>query len=321
MASTDRIRVGIVGAGRIARRRIAPAISRSSQVLLAAAASRDITRARSLGAQRSYDDYARLIDDPGIDMVYVATHNGLHAQLAIASLMAGKHVLCEKPLARNAQECTEILQAADASGLKVMEAFMYRYRPEIRKATELCLEGRIGDVMVVEASFRFPLTAPDDVRLRADWGGGALLDVGCYCVNVSRLFLGDSPTRVTALAALDQAHGVDRSVQGVLEYGDGKFAIISCGFESGLHQKVALAGTAGSIEINQPFVSRAGDSRLTVCSDQREDVLQFAPADPYLLEIDDFAHAVRTGSEPLIPAVDSQRNAVILDRLAASFQA
>ena len=315
--STEKLRFGIIGAGRIARDRVAPAILSSGKVILQAAASRDMTRATQLGALRAYNDYDELICDSDVDVVYIATHNGLHRDLSIQALRAGKHVLCEKPMACTASQCEEILSTATETGLQFMEAFMYRYRPEISRAQEMVGNGAIGELKVVEASFRFHMTRSDDVRLRADWGGGALLDVGCYCVNVSRLFLGDSPTRVRAVAAMDPRHGVDRSVQGVLDYGDGRVAVISCGFESGLHQRVTLVGTEGVILLNEPFIDWTEQPRVTLVTRGREEVLPIQPLNPFLAEVEDFARAVGSGSTPLLHPDEGLLNARVLDQLAA----
>ncbi len=311
-----KVRFGVVGAGRIARNQIGPAIKRARHATLHAAASRDLSRAESLGPERAYSAYEDLFRDPDVDAVYIATHNGLHGNLAIAALQNGKHVLCEKPLAVNAQECEEILDAAASADRYLVEAFMYRYHPQIEKTQELAQAGVIGDLMVVEASFRFHLTRGDDVRLHPEWGGGALLDVGCYCVNVSRLFLGDTPNEVRALASFDPVHGADTSVQGVLDYGAGRYAVISCGFESGLHQKVVLVGTKGVTHLDQPFISWTGKPRLIVQAVDHEEVFPFEPVNTFESEIEDLALAILDGSPPKLKASEGLLDARILDRLA-----
>jgi len=313
---THKVRFGILGAGRIAQNRIAPAILESGETTLHAAASRDLARARALGAQQAYDSYLELLEDPAVEAVFITTHNGLHKELSVEALRRGKHVLCEKPLARNARECQEILSVAQETGNLLMEAFMYRYRPNVRKAQELVRGGEIGDLKTVEASFRFHMTSPNDVRLRSDWGGGALLDVGCYCVNVSRVFLGDTPTSVKAMAFLDPAHGVDRSLQGVLGFPEGRFASISCGLDSGLHQQVVLVGTEGVIKIDEPFITQAGPPALTLLKGKGKTVLDLEPSNPFRDEVEDFARAVRQGSSPLLGPEEGFLNARILDRLA-----
>src|SRR5574341_184124 len=312
----SKVRFGVLGAGRIARNQIGPAIQSAKHATLHAAASRDQARAESLGPMRAYGSYDELIRDPEVDAVFITTHNGLHRDLSLATLEEGKHVLCEKPLAINARECEEIVAAAQSTGRHLVEAFMYRYHPQIDKAQELVRAGAIGDLMVVEASFRFYLTRPEDVRLHAEWGGGALLDVGCYCVNLSRLFLGDEPNQVRALGSVHQTHQVDLSVQGVLGYGSGRFAVISCGLESGLHQQVTLIGTGGAIYLDRPFISWTGTPRLTVQAGDNEEVLPFEPVNTYEREVEDLAVAILDGALPKLKPNEGLLNARILDRLA-----
>ena len=315
---TSKIRFGLIGVGRIARNRIAPGIHAAAHATLHAAASRELARAESVRPARAYDSYDALLRDPDVDAVYVATHNGLHKELSIAALRAGKHVICEKPLAVNARDCEEMLRVAESSGRLLAEAFMYRHHPQIARAQELVRSGAIGDVMAVEASFRFPLTNMDDVRMNAEWGGGSLLDVGCYCVSASRLFLGDSPVAVTAMAAMHPVKKVDTSVQGVLDYGSGRYAVISCGFDSGVHQKVVLCGTAGTLELSQPFKSWTGQPRIAVRVGEREEVMVFEPANTFALEVDDLALAIADGRVPVVTADDALANMRVLDALAAA---
>jgi predicted dehydrogenase len=267
---------------------------------------------------RVHDSYEALVADPEIEAVYVATHNGLHKALSIAAMRAGKHVLCEKPLAINARDCEEMLAVADDTGMILAEAFMYRHHPQIAKTRELVRGGAIGEVMAVEAAFRFPMFNTDDVRFSAEWGGGSLLDVGCYCVSASRLFLGDSPVAMTAIASFHPEKKVDTSVQGVLDYGSGRHVIISCGFDSGVHQKVVVSGTTGVIELNHPFKSWSGRPQILVKTKDRDDSIDFAPVNTFALEVDDLARAIREGGSPLVDARDALANLRILDRIAAA---
>ena len=314
----SKLRFGLIGAGRIARNRIAPGIHAATRATLYAAASRELARAESVGPERAYDSYDALLGDPAVDAVYVATHNGLHKELSIAALRAGKHVICEKPLAIDARDCEEMLRVAESSGRLLAEAFMYRHHPQIARTQELVRDGAIGDVMAVEASFRFPLTNLDDVRMNAAWGGGSLLDVGCYCVSASRLFLGDSPIGMKAMAAIHPAKNVDTSVQGVLDYGSGRYAIISCGFDSGVNQKVVLSGTAGTIELSQPFKSWTGQPQILIRTNDGEEAIAFDAVNTFALEVDDLARAITDGRPPLIAAADALANMRILDALAAA---
>ena len=233
-------------------------------------------------------------------------------------MRAGKHVICEKPLSMNARDCEEMLRISESTGMLLAEAFMYRHHPQIARAQELVRSGAIGNVMAVEASFRFPLTNVDDVRMNAEWGGGALLDVGCYCVSASRLFLGDTPAGMTAMAAFHPAKNVDTSLQGVLDFGGGRYAVLSCGFDSGVHQKIVLSGTAGTLELNHPFKSWTGHPQILVKTKDSEHAIDFDPVNTFALEVDDLALAIMNGGSPLVGADDALRNITILDALAAA---
>lgn len=310
------VRFGVIGAGRIATKQIGPAIRSAPHAILHAAASRDLARAQALGPVRPYRAYDELIHDPEVDAVFITAHNGLHKPLAIDALRNGKHVLCEKPLAVNARECEEMIAAAEAAGRHLVEAFMYRYHPQMDRAQELVRRGAIGELRVVQATFRFHLTRPEDVRFRPEWGGGSLLDVGCYCVDISRLFLGDAPPEVRAVGVLDPRHRVDVGVQGVLRYGSDRFALISCGFDSGPVQQVTLLGTDGALVFGQPFSSWRGSPRLTLQTGDEEEVLPFDPVNTYQAEVEDLALAILRGSKPRLDPREALLNARILDSLA-----
>ena len=312
----SKIRFGVIGAGRIATNQIAPAIKGAQHAVLQAAASRDVARAASLGPTRAYGSFADLIAAPDVDAVAITTHNGVHKALVIDAVRHGKHVLCEKPLAVSARDCEEMVAAAEAADRHLVEAFMYRYHPQIDRALELVRGGAIGELRVVEASFRFHLTRADDVRWHPEWGGGALLDVGCYCVDVTRLFLGGAPQTVQAIGSRDPTHGVYRSVQAVLRYDADRFAVISCGFDAGPLQRVALLGTGGTLHIHQPFSSWRGEPRLVVETKDREGAFSFDPVNTYEAEVDDLAVAILRGTAPKFSAGDAFVNARMLDRLA-----
>ena len=315
---SGQVRFGIIGVGRVTRQRFAPALRSTTQAVLLAAASRDVRRAEALDPQRAYDSYATLLRDPDVDAVYVATHNGLHKELVLEALRRGKHVLCEKPLGCHAEECEEMVATADATRRLLMEAFMYRYHPQLSKAQELVRERVIGELMAVETSFRFPMTRGTDVRWRPEWGGGALLDVGCYCVNFTRLFLGDAPRAVHAWATMDGVHGVDTSVHAVLEYESGTHAAVSCGFDGGPYQRAVLVGTEGALSLSEPFITWAHPPRLTVHGGGTERVIEHEPVDTFRMEIEDFCQAVNGGTGPLLKSNEGLLNARVLDRIAAA---
>jgi xylose dehydrogenase (NAD/NADP) len=316
--SASPVRFGIVGVGRITREQFAPALASTEHAVLQAAASRDLRRAEALGPQRAYDSYSALLRDPDVDAVYVATHNGLHRELVLEALRCGKHVLCEKPLARSAEECEEMVATADAEERLLVEAFMYRHHPQIAKAQELVQEGVIGELTAVETSFSVHLTGTNDVRLRPEWGGGALLDVGCYCVNFARLFLGDTPQDVRAWAKIDDTHGIDLALHASLAYESGTHAALSCSFEGGLYQRAVLIGTEGAIELSEPFVTWMRRPRLAVQVGETEHVTEFEPENTFRMEIEDLSTAILSETSPLLRGNEGLLNARVLDRLLAA---
>lgn len=309
------IRFGIVGCGRVSTNSIAPAIHRGRHMVLQGAASRDRLRAHKLRPIRVFHPYEALIDSPDIDAVYIGTHNGLHYPLVLRAIAAGKHVLCEKPLGCDQKEAEAMVSAAQTAGLNLAEAFMYRFHPQIRYTQELVAGGRIGDLTTIETSFRFLMNKPDDVRLRAEWGGGALLDVGCYCVNAARLFLGDDVNSTRAFASTDVGHGVDISVEGVLNFAQMQRAVISCGFDGGLRQSLALIGTEGVVSLSQPFISWEATPTVSLLAGRTRTERSFEVIDTFLLELEDLVATIRTGARPRYEPGDAIANARVLDRV------
>lgn len=308
---------GILGAGRIVVNSIVPALRKVDGWELAAVASRDKERAASLGPTRAYDNYQELIEDPEIDVIYVATHNGLHAEQAIAAMRAGKHVLCEKPQGCNAAECEEMVAVAKETGKHLLEAFMYQYHPQIGLVRKWLEEGRIGELRTVEASFSFPHSYPNDVRLNPEWGGGAILDVGCYVMSFCRLWMGEDVKSFTGKGWLHPEHQVDWSAQGILDYGEGRYGVISCGFDSGLRCFAMLSGTEGTILLDRPFISWDQAPCVTLRSgDDFEHVRRFHNVDVYELQLRELLAVVRDGAEPRIALDHGLRNLRLLDQWA-----
>lgn len=313
--SASPLRFGIVGAGRITNNFFVPSMAKIPGIELAAVGSQDVKRAQAQNPARAYDNYDAVLEDPNVDVVYVATHNGAHYEHTMKALKNGKHVLCEKPFALNAQQSEEMVNAAQASGLQLMEAFMYRFHPQIAKAQELVNTGVIGDLRTVEASFSFNLTYPNDVRLVPEWGGGCIFDIGCYCVNFCRTFLGNEPREIRAAGWWDPRHNVDMSVHGVLDYGGGQHGVISCAFDNGFRNHTVLSGTKGTILMNRTFISWELPPQLKLEVDNKVEVFEFEPVDVYELEIRDFVAAIRGEKKPLLPIDEGLANARILDEL------
>jgi D-xylose 1-dehydrogenase (NADP+, D-xylono-1,5-lactone-forming) len=287
----------VLGAADIARIAVLPAIAASRNGRLVALASRSLERARSLVAPyagaEALASYAEVLEDPRVDAVYVPLPNSLHAQWSIRALEAGKHVLCEKPLATDAPSAQAMAAAAAAAGRCLMEAFMYRFHPAMREFLS-----RVREPIHVSAGFGFTLAGASDIRAQAALGGGALLDVGCYTVNVARWILGE-PTEVTARAR--SRGGIDMSVTVLLGFEDGATASLWASFESPEQQDLTVIGRSAVARRERPF---------TAWRD---------PDDPYRLMVESFADSVLLGVPVAIPPADSIANMALLDRIRAGF--
>jgi xylose dehydrogenase (NAD/NADP) len=319
---------GILGTGKIARRFAAAVAAAPGQRVLAVA-SRDGGRAaafaRALSVERAYAGYEALLADPEVSMVYVALPPALHAEWCVAAARAGKHVLCEKPLALRAAEAAAMFTAAREHGVWLMEGFMYRFHPQTREVERLIAQGAIGSVRLVRASFALTVDEPGNIRLSPELGGGALGDVGCYCVSVARLAAGERPERVAATARLAPG-GVDELLAGTIEYASGAVAQIACGLRLVRHQRVQIVGDAGSIELDEPF-SIMPDRALTIRllrggARPAEELIAVPPADHFQLEAEGFAALVAAGhganSLPEVPLAESLDNAATIEALLAS---
>ncbi|HEU4673512.1 MAG TPA: Gfo/Idh/MocA family oxidoreductase, partial [Candidatus Limnocylindrales bacterium] len=218
----DELRWGILSTARIGRENVVPAIQAAARCRVVALASRDAERGRAiaadLGIDRVHASYEALLADPDVDAVYIPLPNHLHVEWSIAAARAGKHVLCEKPLALTAADADRALEAADDAGVRLMEAFMYRLHPSWRAVRELVASGRIGELVAVQSWFSFFNDDPANIRNVRAYGGGALYDVGCYCVNLSRMLFGAEPRRVEASIERDPVTGVDVLTSGLLEF-------------------------------------------------------------------------------------------------------
>jgi predicted dehydrogenase len=322
------MRWGIISTGYIAGV-FAEGVRPSQTEQLVAVASRDAGRAeafaREFGVPRAYGSYAELLADPQVEAVYIATPNSLHAQDAIAAARAGKHVLCEKPIGASRSEATEMFAAARDAGVWLMEAFMYRFHPRTLKVGELVAAGTVGDQRLIRASFGFAATNPADVRLNAQLAGGALMDVGCYCVNFARRAAGRAPTRVSA-AARWAASGVDETLAGTLEYAGGAIAQIACSLATSFNQSAQIIGTDGAIEVEQAFNLRPtlrGRMRVQRGKDSDNvEELAFEPVNQYRLEAEGFARLVAAGHGghglPEMPLAETLDNMATIDALLRS---
>jgi predicted dehydrogenase len=319
------MRWGVIGTGWVARTFIA-ALRDSAEERVVAVASRDAARAAALAAElndaRSYGAYTELLADTEVDAIYIGLPNSMHAKWTIACAQAGKHVLCEKPLAVNPAEAEMMFEAARTAGVWLMEAFMYRFHPQTLKVQELIAAGAIGQVRLIRAAFTFTVADPANVRLSAELAGGALMDVGCYPVNFARMIAGSAPERVAAAAHWAPA-GVDATLVGSLEYPGGVIAQISCSISASRVQSAQVIGSAGVIELDEAFtppLDRPTHIRLRRGTRAAEiEEIEIAPANHYRLEAEAFSRLIAAGHGnqglPEMPLVETLDNIATIEAL------
>jgi len=317
------LRWGILGPGRIAPR-LVRAVARSARGSLVAVAGRDQQRAAAFASQhgisRAFGSYDELLAAPDVDVVYISLPNHLHAEWTIRALEAGKHVLCEKPLAITVEQVDAITAAATHAGRIAAEAFMYLHHPQILRAIELAQGGALGKLEVVNGAFSFFLTYPDDPRLDLAMGGGSLWDVGCYPVSLSRRIAGGEPDDVAAFARFDE-RGVDRTFIGQLHFPGGLLAQFDCGFAAPDRQRIEIVGSDATLILDSPFLP-APDGlppSLTMWRGRDSRKIDIASVDQYHAEVDDLTAAILDGTPPRIGLAFSRGNIatlVELDRAA-----
>ncbi|NKE37702.1 Gfo/Idh/MocA family oxidoreductase [Natronococcus sp. JC468] len=312
---------GIIGTAGIARKSVLPAID-ASEHAVGAVASRDPERARAFAdafdVPRSYGAYEDLLEDEGIDAVYVPLPNAAHAEWTIRAADAGLDVLCEKPLAVDADQAREVAAHCEDRGVTLMEAFMYRYHPRTERAIELARE-ELADVRSVSSSFKFALyDDPGNVRLSEELAGGSLMDVGCYAVSAVRQFLGE-PDRVYAHTHDSRGAGVDTELAGILEYDDGSSARIASGLDTQKVQRYRVEATNGWLEVEDAFDAPLDEPlELEYRIDGRHAVETFDPVDHYRLQVEHFADCVASGARPRTDADEAIANMRVVDALAES---
>ena len=322
-----RVRWGVLSTANIATRKVIPGLHKTGNGEVLAIASRDGEHARAaaaaLGIPRAYGSYDTLLADPDVDAVYVPLPNHLHAPWTIAAARAGKHVLCEKPLAMTADVAQEMVDAAAGAGVLLMEAFMYRLHPSWVAAREIVASGRIGRLRAVDSWFSYFNDDPANIRNIREAGGGALFDIGCYSVNLSRMLFGGEPDRVRAVVVRDPASGVDVLTSGILGFGEGT-ATFTCSTRTETDQRVDIYGTDGRVSIEIPFnIPPDRPTRISVIAGgdppvaPAADVLTFDTADPYTVEAERFAAAVLDGTPVPTPPDDAVANLRVIERLFA----
>ncbi|WP_207482734.1 Gfo/Idh/MocA family protein [Arenibaculum pallidiluteum] len=321
------VRWGILSTAKIGRLKVVPAIMRSPLCDVVAVTSRDgqasAAMAAELGIPRAYGSYEELLADPGIEAVYNPVPNHLHVPLTLAAARAGKHVLCEKPIALDSAEAHR-LQDELPPGILVAEAFMIRHHPQWIRAQELIRAGEIGEVRAVNVAFSYTNLDPANIRNRPEIGGGGLMDIGCYAVMSGRLLFGADPVRAIALIDRDPGFGTDRLTSGLVDFGGGRHLIFTVSTQLVPFQRVQALGTSGRIEIRIPFNAPPDEpTRILVDEgrvhgDAQARSLELPACDQYTLQGEAFARAIR-GAGPLVGGVeDAIVNMRVLDALRRS---
>lgn len=316
------LRWAILGPGRIAPR-LVRAIGASTRGHLAAVASRDDGRAAAFaatyGIAQAFGSYEALLQAPDLDVVYIALPNHLHAEWSVRALQAGKHVLCEKPLALTVEQVDAIAAASRRSGCVAVEAFMYLHHPQIRRAIELATDGTLGRLQLMVGTFSFYLAHPGDPRAEREMGGGSLWDVGCYPVSLARRIAGLEPDTVAGLARFD-ASGVDRTFIGQLRFPDGWLAQFDSGFAAPDRERVEIVGSDATIILDAPFLPEPDGPApsLRLCRGRECETLDVPSVDQYRAEVDDISAVILDGASPRVSLDFSRGNVGTLMRLDES---
>ena len=310
------LRLGVLGAAKIALGGIIPAAARTEKVEVAAAATRGGKKSREVREAAPeaelFEDYDSLLEGANVEAVYVPLPNSMHVEWTLKALAAGKHVLCEKPFALAGEEAARAVEAAESNGLTLMEGFMFRLHPQTLRLRELLSEGAVSGVRQVVAEFGHRLEDPEDVRGIGSLGGGSLGDVGCYCVSALRLAFGSEPHRASALARFDE-EGADKEMAGVLEF-DAGLGIVSSSISSARRERMEIVGEEGRIFLDTPF--RADKAGGTIEITRGETYTEtFEGADPYRAELEEFAAAIREGREPAVGPREILSNARAINAL------
>jgi xylose dehydrogenase (NAD/NADP) len=312
---------GLISTARINRALIKP-LRVSERNELVAVASRLLENAQNYAAEweipQVYGSYQAMLDDPEIDVVYNSLPNHLHTEWTVKALKAGKHVLCEKPLAISLEEVDAMSAAVEETGNVLAEAFMYRHHPQTLKVRELVESGVLGDVQVIKGAFTFTLTNPGDVRLYPEMGGGSVWDVGCYPVSFSRFILGREPLEAFGWQITGKT-GIDEVFIGQLRFRDNVVAQFDCGFRSPFRARMVVIGSEATLVIPNPF--RPGiDDEIRIVKEDEVQRIKTLGQELYIGEVEDMAEAILKGTPPRISLDDSRNNVATILALLRSAQ-
>lgn len=323
----NKVRWGVLGAARIAVRKVIPAMQKGQWSEVTAIASRDRAKAqdaaRSLGIAQAYGAYEELLMDPQIEAIYNPLPNHLHVPWTLKAAEAGKHVLCEKPLSLTAEEASTLLALRDRAGVKIGEAFMVRTHPQWLRARELITSGRIGELRSIVGFFSYFNRDPNNIRNIPAFGGGALMDIGCYPITTSRFAFGEEPSRVLGLVERDPGMRIDRLTSAILDFPSGH-SIFTCSTQLVPYQRMQFLGTRGRIEIEVPF-NAPNDRPCRIFIDDGGDVAggdvsteALPTCDQYTIQGDVFSRAIRQGGEVPVSVEDAIKNMSVIEAVFRS---
>lgn len=323
----DKVRWGVLSTATIGVKRVLPAMQRGEWSTVTAIASRELGKAeetaRGLGIARAYGSYEELLAAPEIEAIYNPLPNHLHVHWTIKAAEAGKHILCEKPLSLTAAEARTLLEVQARTGVKIGEAFMVRTHPQWLRTRELISEGRIGELRAIQGFFSYSNTNPANIRNKPEYGGGALMDIGCYPINISRFLFGQEPVDVMGFLERDPEFKTDRLTSAMLRFPAGQ-ASFTCSTQLVPYQRVHIFGTKGRIEVEIPF-NAPKDRPCRIFIDDGSDVFgggvtieSFPVCDQYTVQGDAFSRAIREGTEVPVPLEDAIRNMACIDAVFRS---
>jgi predicted dehydrogenase len=323
----NKVRWGVLGAAQIAVQKVIPAMQQGEWSEISAIASRDRQKAQAaasaLGIAKAYGSYEELLRDPEIEAVYNPLPNQFHVPWTLKAIEAGKHVLCEKPLSLTAEEARALVSARDRAGVKIGEAFMVRTHPQWLRAREIIEAGQIGTLRSIVGFFSYFNRDPANIRNVAEWGGGGLMDIGCYPITTSRFIFREEPVRVMGLIERDPEMKIDRLTSAILDFPSGQ-SIFTCSTQLIPYQRMQFFGTEGRIEVEIPF-NAPNDRPCRIFIDNEGDPLarsmsgeQFATCDQYTIQGDLFSRAIREGGEVPVPVEDAIKNMSVIDAVFRS---
>jgi D-xylose 1-dehydrogenase (NADP+, D-xylono-1,5-lactone-forming) len=314
------LRLGVMGAAKIALGGIMPAATRTEKVVVVAVATRGGKKSREVREAAPeaelFEDYDSLLENASVEAVYIPLPNSMHVGWTLEAVEAGKHVLCEKPFALEGEGAARAVEAAERTGVTLMEGFMFRLHPQTLRLRELLSGGAIGGVRQAIAEFGHRLDDPADVRGIGSLGGGSLGDVGCYCVSAIRLAFGSEPRLASAFARFD-GEGADRELAGVLEFDTG-LGIVSSSISSARRERMEVVGEEGRISLDAPFRADKAGGTIQILRGGETSTETFEAADPYRAELEEFAAAIRVGREPAVGPSEILGNARAIGGLLES---